>query len=339
MKCQGVAGVVVAAGVGLAGVGSGVAVAVPAQPGTTSPAAQPGVTSPVAQPGTTNPGVTTGGGQDTSAGEATGGGQPGTITPAPAGPVDQSPAVPTPAPADTAPGPAVADTTAEPTVADTTPVYTDPGYGQDQPVYDAPVSEQPVDTGGGDGAPTFIDTAPVDQPADAPVEAVPADGVLVGDPVAEEPATEAPAMDAPGDQAQAGEHPEAAAPADIPVAPPVLGTGEVTVAGPVGRVAARWVTVPYRTVVTTTATNARGERVDVPEVTVGTWHDGGVDYAAGGAEGFVAAPPVVAPVVDAAVAAGERLSGVVPPRGRYTVGDETLGGSVAWDNQPGTASI
>ncbi|RRO98686.1 hypothetical protein [Corynebacterium bovis] len=231
------------------------------------------------------------------------------------------------------------DTTPEPAVADTTPVYTDPGYGQDQPVYDAPVVEQPVATGGGDIAPTFTDAEPVvDQPAstpvaDVPVETGPADGVSNGDPVAEAPVDQAPVPE------EVGEHPEVVAPADAPEVPVVLGTGEVTAATPVGRVAASWVTVPYRTFVTTTATNAQGQRVDVPEVTVGTWHDGGVDYAAGGAEGFVAAPQVVAPVVDAAVAAGERLGGVVPPRGRYTVGDETLGGSVAWDNQPGTASI
>ena len=247
----------------------------------------------------------------------------------------------------TAPAP-VETTTQEPTVADTTPVYTDPGYGQDQPVVTSPVvgDPGPVEaTGGG-----YTETAPVvEQPVgapvvDVPVEAGPADGVPGGDPVAEAPATAVPAMDVPVGQAlasaPAGEYPEAAASADGPAAPPVLGTGEVTAASPAGRVAARWVTVPYRTVVTTTtATTARGGRVDVPEVTVGTWHDGGVDYAVDGVEGFVTAPPVVRPVVDAAVAAGERLGGVVPPRGDYRVGDQQTGVSVTWDNQPGTANI
>ncbi|MEL4165107.1 hypothetical protein MTQ16_09815 [Corynebacterium bovis] len=239
---------------------------------------------------------------------------------------------------DTTPVPAET-TTEEPAVAETTPVFTDPGYGQDQPVVTAPqvTGPEPVETTGGG----YTDATPVEQPASTPVEAGPADGVGGGGPVAEVPATEAPVVDAPVGQAPApaGEHPEVVAPADTPVAPPVLGTGEVTAATPAGRVAVGWVTVPYRTVVTTTATTTRGERVDVPEVTVGTWHDGGVDYAAGGDQGFVAAPPVVAPVVDAAVAAGERLGGVVPARGDYRVGDETLGGSVNWDNQPGTASI
>ncbi|RRO97050.1 hypothetical protein CXF29_00160 [Corynebacterium bovis] len=243
---------------------------------------------------------------------------------------------------DTTPVPAET-TTEEPAVAETTAVFTDPGYGQDQPVATAPqgTGPEPVETTG-DGD---TETAPVvEQPdstpvVEAPVDAGPADGVGGGGPVAEEPSTEAPATGGPVGQAPAGEHPEVVAPADTPVEPPVLGTGEVTATSPAGRVAARWVTVPYRTVVTTTATTTRGERVDVPEVTVGTWHDGGVDYAAGGDQGFVAAPPVVAPVVDAAVAAGERLGGVVPARGDYRVGDETLGGSVTWDNQPGTASI
>ncbi|RRQ14140.1 hypothetical protein [Corynebacterium bovis] len=244
---------------------------------------------------------------------------------------------------DTTPVPAET-TTEQPAGADTTPVFTDPGYGQDQPVVTAPqvTDSEPVETTGGG----YTDATPVEQPdstavVEAPVDAGPADGVGGGGPVAEAPAAEAPAADGPVGQApvQAGEHPEEGVPADTPVEPPVLGTGEVTAITPVGRVDAGWVTVPYRTTITTTATNAQGQRVGLPEVTVGTWHDGGVDYAAGGDQGFVAAPPVVAPVVDAAVAAGERLGGVVPARGDYRVGDETLGGSVTWDNQPGTASI
>ncbi|MFE1536994.1 hypothetical protein ACFWIF_01175, partial [Corynebacterium bovis] len=256
-------------------------------------------------------------------------------------PVETSPVETTPALVDTTPEPAET-TMAEPVV--TQPVFTDPGYGQDQPVVTSPVvvDPQPVETTGDTDAAPVVEQ-PVGVVVDVPVEAGPAEGVPGGDPVAEAPATDGPATGDPVDQAPAsapaGEYPEAAAPADTPVVSPVLGTGEVTAAGPSGRVAASWVTVPYRTVVTTTATTARGGRATLPEVTVGTWHDGGVDYAVDGAEGFVAAPQVVRPVVDAAVAAGERLSGVVPRRGDYRVGDQQAGVSVAWDNQPGTASI
>ncbi|MEL4163109.1 hypothetical protein [Corynebacterium bovis] len=172
------------------------------------------------------------------------------------------------------------------------PVYTDPGYGQDQDTVagggQAPAAE-PVYT----PDPVYTDTDAVSEvPATAPVVDVPVDADPVSTGGDQDAAAEP--VSADGDQAPvagpAGAQQDPAGGQGDAVVP-VLGTGSGSVRTLAGGVSVEWTTVPYRTTVTATTAEHAGGRVDLPQVAVGTWHDGGVDYAIDGAEGFVTAPP------------------------------------------------
>lgn len=303
---------------------TGLASAAPSQPGLTSPASQPGTTSPapqapVSQPGTDAPSAPAGAG---------GGGrvsQPGTTT----APTDTEPAQTEPdqtepdqtEPAQTEPAtaePADTDTTAvtaEPS--QTAPAYVEPAYVESEPV--EPVSTDPGETG------------PV---GEVPAEMLPDYGVPGGgdtgggDPAPDQPA-EQPSSPVEADVPQA---PAAPVSPEVPEAPSasVLGSGSGRVTTPAGGGQVSWTTVPYRTRITAAATGPSGQPVSATDVEVGTWHDGGIDYAIDGTDGFLVAPAAWRPAIDAAVHTSEAAHGLVPPRGDVAIGDDQLGAEAHW---------